>query len=149
MFTENGIQIDQERLNEVLNKADVLTIAFPLFADRVLFDTRSDATDGPMIAIVEPVASVQERYLWLGRHRGAFGAPEAFSFFAWPLTVGTLIDTDVLRPLRERLEATSPDAAVVFDEVMGRLRAKEREAITIAIRGSEPWRSLWERHPAA
>jgi hypothetical protein len=149
MFTENGIQIDPERLHQVLTQADVLTVAFPLFAERLLFDTRTNATDGPMVAIVEPVASVQDRYLWLGKHRGSFGAPEAFSFFAWPHTIRSLVEEDVLRPLRDRLEASSPDASAAFDDVMARLRRKELDAIAGAIRGSDPWRALWERHPAA
>jgi hypothetical protein len=149
MFTENGIEIDPERLSQVLHQADVLTIAFPLFPERVLFDMRSNESDGPMVAIVEPVASVQDRYLWLGKHRGSFGAPEAFSFFAWPHTIRSLIERDVLVPLRERLQAASPDAVAVFEDVMARLRRREIEAIAGAIRGADPWRALWERQSAA
>ncbi|MEX0782474.1 MAG: hypothetical protein WD557_07480 [Dehalococcoidia bacterium] len=148
MFTENGIEIDPERVNQILRQADVLTIAFALFPERVLFDTRTNETDGPLVAIVEPVASVQDRYHWLGQHRSAFGAPEAFSFFAWPHTVRTLIDQDILASLRERLEDASPDAARVFDEVMSRLRRRELVAIGDAIRGADPWRTLWERDAA-
>jgi hypothetical protein len=148
MFTENGIEIDPERVHQVLTQADVLTIAFPLFPERVLFDTRTNGADGPLVAIVEPVATVQERYLWLGKHRGGFGAPEAFSFFAWPHTVRGLIERDILAPLRERLEAASPDAAAVFDQVMARLQRRDVEAIRDAIRGDAPWRTLWERDAA-
>ena len=148
MFTENGIEIDPERLNQVLHHADVLTVAFPLFPERLLFDMRSNDTDGPMVAIVEPVASVQDRYLWLGKHRGSFGAPEAFSFFAWPHTIRSLIERDVLAPLRERLQAASTDAAGVFEDVMARLRQRELQAMADAVRGADPWRALWER-PAA
>jgi hypothetical protein len=149
MFTENGTEIDPERVNYVLNNADVLTIAFPLFPERLLFDTRTQGSEGPMVAIVEPVASVQERYHWLGQHRGGFGAPTAFSFFAWPHTIRSLIERDVLEPMRERLAATSPDAVRVFEDVMERLRRRELQAIGDAIRGREPWRTLWEREPAA
>lgn len=148
MFTENGIELDPERVNQILRQADVLTIAFPLFPERVLFDTRTNGVDGPLIAVVEPVASVEERYLWLGKHRSGFGAPEAFSFFAWPHTVRSLVERDILAPLRERLVSASPDAAGVFDEVMGRLRERERIAIRDAIVGEDPWRTLWERDAA-
>jgi hypothetical protein len=148
MFTENGIEVDPERVQQVLESADVLTIAFALFPERVLFDTRTNRTDGPLVAIVEPVASVQERYLWLGKHRGSFGAPEAFSFLAWPHTVRGLIERDILAPLRQRLEAASPDASRVFDDVMARLQRRELFAIRDAIRGEDPWRTLWERDAA-
>jgi hypothetical protein len=148
VFTENGIEIDPERVHQVLTHADVLTIAFPLFPERLLFDMRTNGADGPLVAIVEPVATVQERYLWLGKHRGGFGAPQAFSFFAWPHTVRSLIERDVLRPLRERLVASSPDAATVFDDVMERLRQREILAMKGAILGADPWRTLWERQAA-
>jgi hypothetical protein len=148
MFTENGIEIDPERLNQVLRQADVLTIAFPLFPERLLFDTRSNGADGPLIAVVEPVASVEERYLWLGKHRSGFGAPEAFSFFAWPHTIRSLIERDVLAPLCERLDAASPESSKVLEDVMARLHQREVHAIRDAIRGAEPWRTLWEADAA-
>ena len=145
MFTENGIDIDPERVNQVLHNADVLTVAFPLFADRVIFDTRTKGDVGPLVAIVEPVASVQERYHWLGQHRGAFGAPEAFSFFAWPHTVRSMMERGILEPMRRRLLDASPAAAIEFDDVMAELRRREIEAMGDAIRGAEPWRALWSR----
>lgn len=145
MFSENGIEIDPERVNEVLRGADVLTVAFPLFPERLLFDTRTNGSDGPMVAIVEPVASVQERYHWLGQHRGGFGAPEAFSFFAWPHTIRSLLERDILGPMRERLVESSPEAGPVFDGVLAQLRRLELQAIGVAIRGGDPWRALWER----
>ena len=140
MFTENGIEIDPEHVNYVLNNADVLTIAFPLFSERLLFDTRTQGSEGPMVAIVEPVASVQERYHWLGQHRGGFGAPTAFSFFAWPHTIRSLVERDVLAPLRERLEA---DARESLDAALAEALAAETTAIREMIRGSEAWPAVW------
>ncbi len=145
MFTENGIEIDPERVNEVLRSADVLTIAFPLFPERLLFDTRTHGEAGPMVAIVDPVASVQDRYHWLGQHRGDFGAPEAFSFFAWPHTIRSMLERDILGAMRERLVESSPGIITSFNDALARLRRRELEAIGGAIRGDDPWRALWER----
>ncbi|MCK9519411.1 MAG: hypothetical protein M0R74_10390, partial [Dehalococcoidia bacterium] len=102
MLTENGIEVDMDAVQQILGTADVLTIGFATFPERLLVDTRSTPETGPMVAVVPPVANVQERYLWLGQHRGAFGMPKGFSFFVWPHSIRGLNERDVLAPLRER-----------------------------------------------
>jgi hypothetical protein len=148
MLTENGLDVNMDAVNEVLARADVLTIGFTTFAERLLIDARSNSSDGPMVAIVGPVGTVQERYHWLGRHRPSFGAPEAFSFFVWPHTVRTMRERDVLAVMRDRLAATSSDAPAVLEKVLERLGELEADAFRAAVRGDEPWHSLWERAAA-
>ncbi|MBI5949144.1 MAG: hypothetical protein HY875_13470 [Chloroflexi bacterium] len=143
MLTENGLEVDMAALEDVLQRADVLTIGFALFAERLLIDTRTREGEGPLVAVVGPVQTVQERYLWLGQHRGNFGAPEAFSFFVWPKTVRTLIDTDVLATMRARLAAVSPEGESALRDVLDRFAALEREAMRAAVVGDEPWRTVW------
>lgn len=149
MFAENGIEVDFDALNQVLESADVLTIGFALFPQRLLVDTRVDGGEGPLIAVVAPVSTVQERFHWLGRHRPAFGAPRAFSFFVWPHTVRRLIEQDALATLRARLAAVSNDGAAKLQEAMVTIGGLEREAIAAAIRGEEPWTTIWERSQVA
>ncbi len=144
MFAENGIEVDFEALNQVLQRADVLTIGFALFPQRLLVDTRVAGDEGPMVAIVEPVASVQGRFHWLGRRRPAFGAPQAFSFFVWPHTVRRLIEQDALATLRARLAVVSNDGAAMLGEALDTIAGLEREATIAAIRGREPWSTIWE-----
>jgi len=144
MRTENGIEIDLEALNQLLQRADVLTIGFTLFRERILIDTRANDRQGQLATMVEPVAAVQERYLWLGRHRGAFGAPEAFSFFVWPQTVRGLLDRQVLAPLRARLDN---DAIAQLDLALDEAASHERKAMAAAVRGDETWPAIWERTP--
>ncbi len=141
MRTENGIAVDFEALNQLLVQADVLTIGFMLFPERVLVDVRANGREGQMVTIVEPVASVQERYLWLGQHRGAFGAPEAFSFIVWPHTVSGLIERDVLAPLRARL---GDEARRQLDAALATSAEMERRAVARAVGGAEEWPALWE-----
>ncbi len=142
--TENGTEVDFEALNNLLVRADVLTIGFSLFPERLLIDTRSNDRQGQLVTMTEPVGSVQERYLWLGRHRGAFGAPEAFSFFVWPHTVRNLLERNVLAPLHARLD---PEAAAQLALELERSSALEAMAIASAIRGDGNWPALWERNP--
>lgn len=145
MLTENGLQVDLEAVNELLERADVLTVGFQLFPARLLIDTRTNDSEGPLVAIVGPVQTVQERYLWLGKHRGGFGAPEAFSFFVWPHTVHSLAVRDILAPLRARLERVSNQAGDALAESLQRLQRMETEAMRAAIRGEEPWQTVWQR----
>ena len=142
MRTENGIEIDIAALELVLLQADVLTLGFSLFPQRLLIDTRSNDRQGQLVTMVEPAGSVQERYLWLGKHRGAFGAPQGFSFFVWPQTVDGLRERKVLTPLRDRLD---PEAARALDLGLDAAAALERDAIQRAVRGSEDWPGLWVR----
>lgn len=144
MLSEHGIQVDQAAIEEILRSADVLVIGFTLFPERLLIDCRTDADTGPMVAIVEPLRGVQERYHWLGRHRGMFGMPEAFSFFAWPHTVRSLEERGVLVTLRTRLMDCSNDGAPLLDQALAKLRDMETIAFRQAVAGEGPWKTVWQ-----
>lgn len=149
MLTENGFGIDFDALNQTLTEGDVITIGFTMLPERLLVDTRTNADEGPLVAFVDPVANVAERYLWLGKHRSAFGSPQAFSFFVWPQAIRTLKESHALAPLRERLAASSQEAAEALDQVIDRLAEFEVEYHKSAVRGdAQVWHTLWQR-PAA
>jgi hypothetical protein len=144
MLTENELNFDRDAANEVLASADVLTVGFTTFPERLLIDFRANEKDGPLATLVPPVATVQERYLWLGRHRGRFGAPQAFTFFVWPHTVRTLLEREILAPARARIDGTR--AATQLDATLQELAALEREAFRAAVRGDEDaWKTIWQR----
>ena len=145
MRTENGMDLDHEALAKLLTSADLITIGFTLFPERMLIDTRSNEKDGQFADMVEPVATVQERYLWLGQHRSGFGAPEGFAFFIWPQTVRGLIERDILAPLRARLD---PEARTALEVALATALELERQAMMEAVRGSERWPTVWEREAA-
>lgn len=148
MLTENGMQLDENALRQVLEQADVLTIGFSTFADRLIIDTRFTDDEGPLVAIVQPVANVQERYLWLGKERGRFGAPQNFSFFVWPHTVRGMVERNALAPLRARLAAASATANDDLDRALEQLRSLEHQAMAHAIRGGDGWHTLWAANAA-
>jgi hypothetical protein len=146
VFTDNGTSMDMEAVGGIIQSADVLTIGFVGFPERLLIDTRHNQWDGPMVAIVAPVRTVQERYLWLGKHRGTFGPPEAFSFFVWPKSVRALAEEDVLGPMRRRLGAVSAESDAALDNLIGKLLELEQESWRAAIRGDdERWATVWQR----
>jgi hypothetical protein len=146
MRTENGMNADMAAIEKLLTEADLVTLGFTLFPQRLLADTRTNDRENEWVGLVAPVASVQERYLWLGKHRGSFGTPDGFAFFVWPHTVRNLVERDALAPLRARL---SEEAAARLDAAIAQLLELERRAIVDAVRGSEQWPALWEAPAAA
>lgn len=143
MLTENGVQVDFEALEKILRGADVITVGFTFTAERLLIDTRVNEGAGPLVTPVAPVNTVQERYLWLGQHRPSFGAPRDFSFFVWPISVRTLVQTHALNTLVERLAALDVGSADALEESLALFAAAELESMRAAIRGDEPWATVW------
>ncbi|MGK2965125.1 MAG: hypothetical protein ACSLFM_05920 [Tepidiformaceae bacterium] len=143
MLTDNGLNLDPEAVGHILREADVITLAFSLFPERLLVDTRTRPDEGALVTVVEPVTSVQERYMWLGQHRGAFGMPRNFSFLPWPHTVRALVEGETLAPLASRLAGTP--ALDALNNALDGLRTREREAIRDIIRGTAPWQPIYQR----
>ena len=144
MLSDIGFEVDLEALDDVLRRADVITVGFTTFVERLLIDTRTNSVHGPLLMIVEPVGNVEERYLWLRQHRPTFGAPQAFSFFIWPRTVRGLVEQDTLQALRRRMHPLAPTFGKRLDEALEGLRVIERAAWLAVITGQRPWATLWQ-----
>jgi len=143
VYTENGLLVDLAEVEKVVNQCDVFTIMFRLFPERLLVDGRTSPQEGPLVALVEPVATVEERYHWLGRKRPHFGPPEHFAFFLWPHSIAFFEECGVADRIRRRCEASGwPEAAAMFDRVLSDLREKEWRATQAAITG-EDCRTIW------
>ena len=141
--SENGPQVDFAALRERLERADLVVIGFHAFAERLLLDARSSPAEGPLVAVVAPVASVRERHAWLERHRAAFGQPDGFTFAMWPHSIALLREDEVLAPMSARMEAVSNEAELAMSRALARLRVLERRALREAVRGSPAWETLW------
>ena len=143
MFTENGVLIDLEEVGKVVDASDVFTIGFRMFPQRVVIDTRETEEVGPMVRLVEPVDSVEERFHWLGRERPAFEAPERFAFFVWPHSLEFFESSGLPQRVRDRLRASErPLVARMVDGALEELRRLEREAAQQALSG-EGYHTLW------
>lgn len=144
MFTENGVLIDFEELRKVVEECDVFTVGFRLFPERMIVDTRSTETEGPMVEVVEPVNTVEERFFWLGKRRPAFSAPQRFTFFIWPHSIRYFEESGVAEMVRRRIYPVAPDSGDQMTESLDRLRALEREAVGDAITGRN-CHTIWPR----
>lgn len=145
MFTENGVLIDLEEVGKVVDTSDVFTIGFGMFPQRVIIDTRETDDVGPLMQVVEPVATVEERFHWLGRERPAFGVPERFAFFVWPHSLQFFESSGLPQRVRDRLRASErPQVARMADETLEELRRLEGEAVQEALSG-EGYHTLWSQ----
>ena len=143
VFSENGLQVDLRALAERLANAELIVIGFHSFAERLLLDARHNDHEGPLVAVVAPVSNVQERYAWLGEHRGDFGMPDDFTFALWPHSIADLRERDVLWPMRERMLAVSNEVDTAMDRALHELARLERQTIAAAVSGGTGWASIW------
>jgi hypothetical protein len=144
MYSENGVAINLEELAKVVERCDVFTIGFQNFAERLFVDTRSSDATGPMLQLVEPVATVQERFHWLGQHRPGFGVPENFTFVIWPHSIRYLEDSGVLGAIIERVQRGGHDMSKAIGEAKSKLAELEQWSLREAI-GGETYKTLWPR----
>ncbi len=144
MFAESGEMIDLEELRKVVGNADVFTIGFRMFPERLIIDTRSEGEASPMIRVVEPVNSVEERFFWLGKERPQFTMPERFTFFVWPHSMRFFEDSGLGDLIRQRVVPIDPDCTRQVAESIQQLGVLERRAERDAITGRNH-ETLWER----
>ena len=145
MFTENGVVIDLGEVKKAVQQADVYAIGFRLFAERLLVDSRHDGETPPLVQVVEPVASVEQRFFWLGQNRPTLGTPERFIFFLWPHSIPFLRESSLASAIVERIAATGYEQAVPMCEAaFADLAQRERKANLAAVRGKNCF-TLWPR----
>lgn len=143
MYTENGLLVDVSEIESIVKDADVFAAGLRLFPERLLIDTRHDDREMPMVAIVDPVESVQERFFWLGQHRPSLGMPKNFMFFFWPHSVRFLEESGLWAKIRERVVASGfAGAGETCDAALRDLTERERAATVDAIQGQR-YQTLW------
>jgi hypothetical protein len=141
VFTENGMMVDLEELRKVVENADVFAIGFRTFPQRLIIDARSRDNQGTMVRVVEPVATVEERFFWLGKERPSFGVPERFTFFVWPHSLRYFEESGLGQIIRERVR---PEADSQVAESMHRLFALEHQSTIDAVTGKN-YHTIWQR----
>lgn len=145
MDMDNLININLEQVTQAVDAADVLAVGFTLFPERLLVDTRWSSYDPPLIRVVAPVASVEERLKGLRELRPRFPDPERFIFFVWPKSIVTLVSLGVWERIFQRCSAPGHEGVQEGCRVaLAELHRLEREEIGQAIHGSR-YRSLWAR----
>ena len=146
MYSENGVLVDFDEITNLVNTADVFTVAFANFPERLIVDTRSNETETPMVQVVEPARSARDRMNWLHRRRPSLGTPETFSFFAWPHSPGFMVQSGIWDRIRNRVADGGEHVDVQCDLALKALLNLDRDATFAVLRG-EHCLTLWPRQP--
>jgi hypothetical protein len=142
---DNDYFLDLDEIIETVRSADVLTFRFVIVSQRLLVDGRYTEIDPPLVKLVSPVASADERFKSLKRLRPRFRLPEKITSIWWPRYVTSLEDNGVWGALAERFAGIGfPEAVRRCEEVLQELKDLERAEVRSAILG-EGYRALWER----
>ncbi len=141
--------VDLDEVNKVLDLAEVLVIRFHLIPKRLLVDFRTRPGVPPLVQVVPPAESIEDRFRSIKRLRPDFPAPEKVMSFNWPRSMEVLLNSGVWQRLVDRVGALGGDE--VTDDcgkAMQTLLAEERHEVMGAIRGANHYRTLWERQRA-
>jgi hypothetical protein len=140
--TDFGIDLDEVR--RVIDAADVLVVRFTVTDRRLLIDVRTNETDGPMVRIVPPVTSAQERFKALKIMRPRFRSPERILTFHWPRHARAMVEAGLWDHIARRVVSAGGGAsAPQCDEALRELLAAERAVEIAAITGAEGFKTIW------
>lgn len=144
---DNDFNIDLVDIASTIRTNDVITIRFVAVGQRLLLDFRATEIDGPLVKVVEPVKSVEERYKALRKMRPRFGPPERIVAVWWPRFANSLETTGVWVEVMERITETGHvDAVRAANEALQELIRLEREQQRAAVKG-DGFRTLWSASP--
>jgi hypothetical protein len=147
MSDEFGVDLDE--VFKVIDSADVLVVRFDIVQKRLLADFRVKPGVGPMIAVVAPAESVEDRFRAIKRMRPEFPFPERVMSFQWPRSMRVLLASGVWERIVGRMSALGGNEAIDdCGRAMEQLERFEREEVSRAIVGGEQYQTLWERQRA-
>jgi hypothetical protein len=147
MKGENGLTLKLEEVYQAVDISDVLLIAFPHLAGRLLFDVRTRPGESPIIRSVPPVRGPEERFAYLRALRPGMADPERYVFLQWPLGVESLVANDVWRRIEDHCAAAGGEASVreCASLLRGLYELDHHEDVE-AIRG-QSYKTIWPRQP--
>ena len=96
---DGDFELDVNEILAELSEAEVLSIFFPIFRKSLVIDLRSLELSGPMIQIMQMVASPQERIRSIRRARPGFPRRPNLAIFPWPRNVNSLVSEGIWQQL--------------------------------------------------
>ncbi|MCK9517823.1 MAG: hypothetical protein M0R74_02170 [Dehalococcoidia bacterium] len=144
---DNDFSIDLVDIAHSIQSGDVITLRFVAVGHRLLLDFRTTELDGPLVKVVEPVKSIEERYRSLRRMRPRFGSPEKIVSVWWPRFSASLRTTGIWEEVMKRVSETGHvDAVRRAEEALDELIRLEAEQQRQAILGTG-FRTIWSASP--
>lgn len=144
---DNDFNIDLVDIASTVRMNDVITVRFVAVGQRLLLDFRNTEIDGPLIKVVDPVKSVEERYRMLKKQRPRFSSPERIVSIWWPRFAHSLESTGVWAEVMKRVtESGHVDAVRAAEDTLSELLKLERTQQRAAVRG-DGFKTLWSATP--
>jgi hypothetical protein len=138
--------IDIEEMGRVFDEAEVVVVRFHVIPQRLLIDARAAPGDPPLIRLVPPASSAEERYRYLQRERPGMPLPDQITVVGWPRYIQVMKDIGLWSRIEERLvREAGPEAVRAAQQAFDNVRNAERAEVAAAIKGGEGYESLWER----
>lgn len=135
--------LDYDAIIKTVRQADVIAFRFVTVPLRLLIDNRFSDADAPMVKLVPPAGSAEERFKSLKVLRPRFRLPQRISAIWWPRYINGLIDTGVWDAITQRIiDGGHAATATECNELLRELRRMERLEMVNAI-GGEGYRTLW------
>lgn len=137
--------VDIRAVLKVIDSAEVIIFRFVTIPQRLLFDTRHNEMEGPLLKLVPRATSLEERFRAIKQIRPRFRLPEKISAVWWPKYIHSLADCGPWDHILHRIGSCGyPQIADRAAEVFREMEAKERAEIYNAITGAG-YHSLWQR----
>jgi len=142
---DQEFRIDLAEVRQSVMRAEVITVHFPYFRETLVLDTRTSATEGPLLRIRPSVDSVDERIKDIKSLRPRFGRPESITYIPWPKFVASLKESGVWDVIVDRMVmAGGASLEVELERLYKRLRKEEWNEYRKAIAG-KGYKVVWER----
>jgi hypothetical protein len=136
MHGDNGLLVNFEEFGVVIDSAGVLAIGFSHFPERLLVDPRSNEREGPLVQIVEPAHSTDERLSWLTRRRPSLGTPRSLTALLWPHSMELLVQSATWERIRRRVSSDiEPEVRLQSEMALKQLQNLEASAVQELLRG--------------
>lgn len=138
---DNDYPVDVEEILRVVRTADVIVFRFLILSQRLLVDPRVDAATAPLLRLVAPVGSAEERFRSLKRLRPGLPSPARITVIHWPKFIDKFEASGIWEGITARMTGAGlgqHDA----DEVVCELRRLEHREVQHALRG-DGYQTLW------
>jgi hypothetical protein len=145
MYGDNGLLINLDAFRVAVDGAGVLVTGFSHFPDRLLVDARSNEEEGPLVQVVDPAGSIQERLAWLMRRRPSLGATQSLKVLSWPHSIDFLVQSALWEHVCRRVSADiEPEVRLQCDLALKQLQNLELSANQEMLKGKDCF-TLWRR----
>jgi hypothetical protein len=146
---DNDFSVDLRDISTTVQTAEVIVLRFVVVGQRLLLDFRATDLDGPLVKVVDPVNSVEERYRDLKRLRPRLAPPEKIVAVWWPRFAASLPSTGIWADVMQRVsESGYVEAVRRAEDALNELLTLERDQQRAAVSGGDGFRTLWSASPA-